>query len=129
MRFRGAAPHSEAESRALVDYVSRYPFDCTVSIHSKGSLVYWMGATGELERETRSLADAVNEATGYAPVRSERGVEKGGFKDWALEKMGIPSVTIEIGAVDSAGSLEEYSAIALRFRGLLPRLADWAKSR
>ena len=125
-RYRGPIPHSERESRALVDYVARYPFDCTVSIHSYGSLIYWMGAEGTLKQRTKSLADAVSKSTGYKPANSESNVERGGFKDWALEKAGIPSVTIEIGAVDSVGSLEEYSAIALRFRRFIPDLAKWA---
>ena len=125
MRYRGEAPHSEAESLALVNYVDRYAFDCTISIHSFGSVIYWLGATGELEQRTRSLADAASEATGYPLAKSESSVEKGGFKDWALEAAGIPSLTLEIGALDSIGTLEEYSGIALRFRGLIPRLVDW----
>ena len=102
--------------------------DCTVSIHSYGSLIYWLGATGELEARTRSMASVVSGTTGYEMVASESGVEKGGFKDWALEKAAIPSVTIEIGSMDSVGSLEECSAISLRFRGLIGNLAAWAKN-
>ena len=128
MRYRGPEPHSEAESKGLVEYVARYPFDCTVSIHSYGSLIYWLGATGELEARTRSMASVVSGTTGYEMVASESGVEKGGFKDWALEKAAIPSVTIEIGSMDSVGSLEECSAISLRFRGLIGNLAAWAKN-
>lgn len=128
MRYRGEAPHSEAESLALVEYAGRYAFDCTISIHSFGSVIYWMGATGELEERTRSLADAASQATGYPPVKSESSVEKGGFKDWALEAAGIPSLTLEIGALESIGTLEEYSGIALRFRNLIPRLVEWVES-
>ena len=126
MRYRGPQPVSEPESRALVDYTARYAFDCTVSIHSHGSLIYWMGAMPQIEARTRSLAQAVSAITGYPMVTSESSVEKGGFKDWALEAAGIPSVTVEIGALDSVGSLQEYSAIALRFGTLIQGLAAWA---
>ena len=56
---------------------------------------------------------------------TESNVEKGGFKDWAVEVAEIPSVTIEIGSVDSTGSLEECSGIAVRLRNLLPGVAQW----
>ena len=124
-RYRGEAPHCEAESKALVEYMDRFPFDCTISIHSYGSLIYWLGAEGELRERSRSLADTVSAVTGYQPVASESNVEKGGFKDWAVEKAGIPSLTIEIGALDAMGSLEEYSGIALRFRQFIPALVEW----
>jgi len=126
-RYRGPAPHSEPESKSLVEYVNRYPFDCTISIHSYGSLIYWLGAKGEIYSRTESLARVISQSTGYPMVKSESGVEKGGFKDWALETAGIPSVTIEVGCRDSAGSLEECSGIVLRFRHLLSDVVSWVK--
>lgn len=124
-RYRGPFPHSEPESKALVDYTERYHFDCTISIHSYGGTIYWLGAAAAIKAQTKSLSERISVLTGYPMATTESNVEKGGFKDWAVEVAEIPSVTIEIGCMDSAGSLEEYSGIALRFRNLLPGVAQW----
>ena len=128
-RYRGPAPHSEAETRALADYTARYPFDCTISVHSYASLIYWKGAPDAIRASTESLAERVSASTAYPLSTSEVGLDRGGYRDWALIKAGIPSITVEIGAVDSMGSLEEYSAIALRFRSFIPDLTDWVRNQ
>lgn len=126
--YRGERPHSEPESVALVEYTKRYPFAATVSYHSFGSLLYWEGMKGtETEKRTMEMAGLFESLTGYPLSRSESSTtEKGGYKDWALMQ-GIPSITVEIGAADSIGSLEEYTAILLRNRGTWIALADWCR--
>lgn len=124
-RYRGESPLSERESKALASYVEKYPFAATISLHSKGSLIYWLGAQDDLYITNKGLARCVEKSTGYHPVDKESDVEKGGFKDWALEKKGIPSLTIEIGARGSTGTLEEYSVILIRCKDLLADLGNW----
>ena len=128
-RYRGEAPLSEPESRALADYFNRYDFAVTLSYHSMGSVIYWQGATGELEIVNETLADVVGGHTGYPLERNEMGsVERGGFKDWTLMDCGVPSLTVEIGALDSTGSIHEYTGILLRHSGSWEKVADWAKN-
>ncbi len=129
-RFRGPAPLSEPESSAIAAYVEKYPFLATVSYHSYGSILYWQGAsTPELSATTEEMAKLFGAITGYPLEYNESAaVEKGGFKDWTVGTCGIPSLTVEIGAMDSLISLEEYTGILLRNQGCWARLADWVKT-
>lgn len=126
-RYRGEAPLSEPESVALAEYFRRYDFACTLSYHSMGSLIYWQGAKGELHQINETLARVIGDHTGYPLEENEMGaVERGGFKDWALMDCGVPSITVEIGALDSTGSITEYTGILLRHSGSWEKIADWA---
>ena len=127
-RYRGPSPLSEPETQALAGYLDRYDFAATISYHSYGSIIYWEGAyTPELEARNRTLAELFAEKTGYAlGVNEAETVERGGFKDWALGTRAIPSITVEIGAVDCFGSADEYAAILISHRGIWRQLADWA---
>lgn len=126
-RYRGDSPLSEPESVALAEYFRRYDFACTLSYHSMGSLIYWQGARGELHQINETLASVIGNHTGYPLEENEMGtVERGGFKDWALMDCGVPSITVEIGAMDSTGSITEYTGILLRHSGSWEKIADWA---
>lgn len=126
-RYRGPSPLSEPESKALADYFLRYDFAATVSYHSYGSLIYWQGASGELAAVNRTLAQVVGDSAGYPLEENELAtVERGGFKDWALMDCGVPSITVEIGAMDSTGSIHEYTGILLRHSGSWEKIAAWA---
>lgn len=129
-RYRGDTPLSEPESQALAEYLKRYDFKATVSYHSYGSVIYWEGAyTPELNGLNYSLAMLFSQKCGYALGTNEAtSVERGGFKDWALGTCGIPSVTIEIGAVDCFGSPDEYTGILINHKGSWQMLADWVVS-
>ena len=126
-RYRGASPLSEPETQALAGYLGQYGFKATISYHSYGNIIYWEGAyTPGLAALNRSLATLFAEKTGYPLGANEaEAVERGGFKDWALGTCAIPSVTIEIGAVDCFGSPEEYAAIRLSHEGSWQQLAAW----
>lgn len=127
-RYRGETPLSEPESIALAEYFNRYDFALTVSYHSMGSLIYWQGAEGALAQVNESLARTVGDHTGYPLERNElANVERGGFKDWALMDMGVPSITVELGTLDSTGSIHEYTGILLRHSGSWEQLAGWSK--
>ena len=49
-------------------------------------------------REARSLAKLASAVTGYKIV--SQGSSSGGFKDYCMEKLSIPSLTIEVGRDD-----------------------------
>ena len=95
--YRGTAPESEPETRALVEYAKKYPFQATISYHATGSEIYYdFGDNDAVNHVGYQLACAVALATGYEIVPDD-GTSFGGFKDWAIEKLSIPSLTIEIG--------------------------------
>ncbi len=95
--YRGTAPESEPETRALTEYAKSYPFGATVSYHATGSEIYYdFGDNSAVNQAGLALARAVANETGYKIVPDD-GTSFGGFKDWAIERLLIPSLTIEIG--------------------------------
>ncbi|HJC64092.1 MAG TPA: peptidase [Candidatus Blautia merdavium] len=100
--YKGAAPECEAESAALAELTRKERFKRTISYHSSGAVIYWnFGQVGELYRTSRSFAGRIAAATGYDLEESYDCVDPAGYKDWALQKMQIPSITIEIGRAGS----------------------------
>lgn len=94
--YIGEFPFSEKESAAIGAFTLRVKPSVTVSYHTKGEEIYFdFGQTGERYRKDKEIAKAVSEVTGYKIV--ENLPSAGGYKDWCVEKLGIPSLTIETG--------------------------------
>ena len=70
------------------------------------------------------LVRAVQEVTGYG-LEGDGGVDGAGYKDWAIDALEIPSLTIEVGCQEAAlAEREIYSIFARNYR-VLPAIARW----
>lgn len=97
--YKGTAPLCTPEAAALAELTLRYPFQRTISYHEQGGVVYWyFGQQGELLTLTKNFADAISAVTGYPEDANYQNLDPAGYKDWAIEKLGIPSLTIEVGS-------------------------------
>lgn len=94
--YIGTHPFSERETASLRDFTLSVKPDVTVSYHSKGEEIYWEFFQDEdaRKRDLR-VAEIVSEVTGY-PIKSA-GKSAGGYKDWCVERLKIPALTIEVG--------------------------------
>ncbi len=96
--FKGVKPESEAESKAVADLTREKGFSRTISYHTQGEVIYWYyKQEGELYEVSKSFADMASKETGYWLDANYQGLDSGGYKDWAIQAMGIPSLTIEVG--------------------------------
>lgn len=94
--YIGERPFSESETKALRDFTLSVRPDVTLSYHSKGEEIYWEFFQEGKERERDfEIANAVSAVTGY-PIKSA-GLSAGGYKDWCVEKLKIPALTVEVG--------------------------------
>ncbi|MGI6537767.1 MAG: M14 family zinc carboxypeptidase [Caldicoprobacterales bacterium] len=126
-KYKGKAPGDQSETKALIDYTLSRHFNATISYHSSGSVIYYeFGKKQPANRLSKSLAEAVKKVTGYALEGSE-GVDGGGYKDWAIQALCIPSITIEIGDCPSPLRIEEFPSIFERNKDVLPVAAVWVK--
>lgn len=88
----GDCPFSERETQALRNFTLKTEPYVTLSFHTKGEEIYYeYGGKGD-----RRGAVIIAECTGYA-VQKIYG-SCGGYKDWCIQKLGIPSYTIECGS-------------------------------
>lgn len=118
-KYKGTAPESTREAQALVNLTKKENFSRTVSYHSSGGVIYWaFGQQGELAVRTQAFANRIAAVTGYEPDGNYEELDPAGYKDWALLKMGIPSLTIEIGRADSPLPQSAYRKILRENRGV-----------
>jgi len=126
-KYRGSEAFSAAESRALRDYTRQYAFSATLSFHSSGSVLYYQyGNKQPVNQQSYSLALAAQATTGYIPVFTD-GTSGAGYKDWAMDALGIPSLTVEIGNnISPLENRDIYNTFA-RCENLLPAIYSWLK--
>lgn len=94
--YVGRAPFSAAETRALKEFTERINPVVTLSYHLKGEEIYWeFGQTGHRRFRDKRYAEAISKYTGYPLVTLNGSV--GGYKDWCIQHLKIPSFTIEVG--------------------------------
>lgn len=88
----GDYPFSEAETAALRDFTLKIRPFVTLSFHTKGEEIYWQydGAGDSRGAEILSAATGYESKIIYGSA--------GGYKDWCIQKLGIPAYTIECGA-------------------------------
>ena len=92
--YVGAYPFSEPETRALRDFTLWAKPNYTVSYHTKGEEIY---SRFKRELPGESVLGAVlSKSTGYPIVRTVGSV--GGYKDWCIERLKVPSFTVEVGS-------------------------------
>ena len=128
-RYRGESPLCAAESKALADYTQSRHFDTTFSFHSHGSVLYYAyGSKQPVNDLSYSLAVAVQQQTGYTPIGYD-GTTGAGYKDWAMDALGIPSLTVEIGSSQTPLETRDMYNTFARFEGLLPAISAWLSRR
>lgn len=124
-QYKGTEPFSAPEAAALRDYTLRFSFDATISYHATGSVLYYAYGNREpVNTQSRSLAKAVKAVSGY-PLAESTEANGAGYKDWAMEELSIPSLTVEIGCGDAPLAHRELYSIFIRNYHILPAIARW----
>ena len=94
--YIGKFPLSEPESFALVDFTLKVKPHLTLSYHSKGEEIYWeFGQKGKRRIKDEFIAKKVAQTTGYEIKLTPNSA--GGYKDYCIDKLKIPALTIEVG--------------------------------
>ncbi len=128
-RYKGESPCSAAETAALRDYTLALMPDVTVSCHSTGSVIYYeYGNKTAPNAASKSLGQAVKAVSGYSLV-GQSGLDAAGYKDWCIDSLEIPSITIEMGCSACPLPAREQYAAFMRNVRLLPVLAAWVNAR
>lgn len=94
--YIGEKPFSEPETLALKKFTLSIKPNYTVSYHTKGEEIYWY--FGQPIRDCvrdKQLALMLSQTTGYKLAYAKGSA--GGYKDWCIQKLKIPSFTIEVG--------------------------------
>lgn len=94
--YIGKFAESENETKALVEYAKSKNIFFTISYHTKGEEIYYnfFQSSKHLERDEQ-IAQKFAQSTGYL-IKNVESVSSGGFKDWCVQKLKIPALTIEL---------------------------------
>lgn len=104
--YIGQYPFSEPETQALKNFTEKVKPDYTLSYHTKGEEIYWyFSQSSRTCPRDFTLAKVISAVTGY-PLKMAKG-SAGGYKDWCIEKLGIPAFTIEMGKDELIHPLRE----------------------
>lgn len=123
MFYKGTGPESEVESKALANLCRQLRPDYTISYHTQGRVIYWyFGETGNYKAKGQHLANVVHQNTGYTISDTWSQTDAAGFKDWAVQKLDIPSVTIELGRGTSPVDESQITQMWTENDGILPDL-------
>ena len=96
--FVGKCASSEKETKAIVKYTRKIKPFMTVSYHSKGEEIYYnFFQRGDRLKRDKLVADMFAKITGYKIKNVEKS-SSGGYKDWCVQKLKIPALTIEVGS-------------------------------
>lgn len=95
--FIGFYPNSEREVNSLINFTLKTKPILTISYHTKGNVIYY-GFEGESEENLNRdmlIGNRFSQLTGYPLILTQNSA--GGYKDWAIQKLTIPSYTFEVG--------------------------------
>ena len=128
--YRGTAPESEPESQALLQLTREFQPTVTLSYHSRGEYVYWyFYQQGDALSHDEALALRLAALSGYDCTPRDRvNVDScGGYKDWCVQKLGIPAFTIENGADDWGIPVPEgrFDEVYQKAKELTAEAARW----
>ena len=125
--YKGETPECAAESIALANYLRANDFDLTLSYHTTGSLIYWSYDYNNhvsVNKECFDAAEFLSEFSGFV-LGEQLSNGTAGLKDYAIQTMQTPSLTIEFGLTDAPTPFSEFEQIWARGKHTLLMSAIW----
>lgn len=123
--FKGFAPATEPEVRALMEFCEAQAFDLAATFHAKGEEIFYADAnTPQLTEQSRALAERLARLTGYtlAPVSQDPAVFGAGFENWFRAEYQRPCLLFELTPFEGGSEPHDME----RFDTLVWRSMQWA---
>ena len=107
--FIGPHPNSEPENQHLINFLKTIPLAGSLSIHSKGEVVYYgYDNLSDLElKRDKLIAEQLSKYLGFLPEKTVESV--GGVSDYISETYRVPAFTIELGNDSLTHPIEQSS--------------------
>lgn len=129
--YSGPRAFSEPESQALADYTKKLKKEQglagILNYHAMGQIVFGKCDSKALAKDTKTMYDIAKKLTGY---RSSAGYQAatppsgGGYRDYVMYNLGIPSITIEMGSTTAPCAYREYSSAFQKNRYVVLKIAE-----
>ena len=120
-RYGGDHPSSEPETAALCRLTQTLAprLSTAVALHTQGEEIYF-DYCGKVPSGARELAERMALVSGYRLSRPDEDIAAhAGYKDWVIEKFGIPAFTVECGKGKNPLPPEDFDGIYKKVRPIL----------
>jgi g-D-glutamyl-meso-diaminopimelate peptidase len=104
-RYKGKAPATEPEVKAVMDLCLKSHFLFAVSFHSKGEIIFWADSnTGTEIKYAKGLADALSKVSSYEiiPPSQDPTYYAAGFENWFRQEFLRPGLLVELTPSDNS---------------------------
>jgi len=96
--FIGEFAESVKETKILADYTLKKKAFIAISYHLKGEEIYFnFFQSGRRLKRDKLIAKRFARSTGYK-IKNVEKLSSGGYKDWCVQRLKIPALTIELGS-------------------------------
>ena len=116
--FKGYSPDSEPEVRALESLAACRGYDCYISYHQQGNIIYYDDdfVNPAVSAASALVASTTSASNGYRTYNlkstNASGITvMGGFTDWIQVNLGRPAITVECGSGWGAGAQNQVYSI------------------
>lgn len=111
--YVGEFAESENETKAIINFTRTKNVFFSISYHSKGEEIYYnfFQKNDRLERD-KLIAERFEKSTGYK-IQNVENVSSGGYKDWCIQSLKIPALTIEIGGDELSHPISEENLLKI----------------
>lgn len=115
-RFSGEAPESEPEVAYLCNFIRFHQDLCGIlTLHTQGEEIFYKSGD-HLPKNAVSVARRIASISGYRLSEAEGLASFGGLTDWCVQRMGLPSFTLECGKGSNPLPPKSWFSIYARLR-------------
>lgn len=101
--YKGIAPFSEPEAKALRDFVLARPFKSYITYHSSGQIIYWGYDSMSNHTRNYNVVKSVANVTGYSIIPPNPKKPTAASESWFTKVKKMPAMTVEIAKYSGEG--------------------------
>ena len=127
--YSGKKANSEEETKAIIRLTKQLKANqqlcAQVNYHAMGNIIFgsYSGKNKRIKRETTKIYKIARKETGYRDSAGYVGSSSGDCLDYMLEKIKVPSITIEVGTKTCPVPYHQYNRIFDENKDVLLRIA------
>ena len=127
--YSGKKANSEEETKAIIRLAKQLKADqqlcAEINYHAMGNIIFgsYSGKNKRIKRETTKMYKIARKETGYRDSAGYVGSSSGDCLDYMLEKIKVPSITIEVGTKTCPVPYHQYDRIFDENKDILIQIA------
>lgn len=127
--YSGKKANSEKETKAIIKLTKQLKKEqqlcAQVNYHAMGNIIFgsYDGKNKRIKKECAQIYKIARKETGYADSAGYVGSSSGNCRDYMMEKIKVPSITIEVGTTTCPVAYREYNRIFEKNKDVLIRIA------